>query len=152
MAELSKVSQRNLYVLFTTCLIPSTIPFLLMNLSQLCIVPCADLEKFSKVTIKVRNPLQNKLQPVSDLEWSNLAVCTPQWHLYCSRSHHTQYPTHCSCRSLLCLHLGCCLQPISLDQLSMELQQNHNSLLTFSARIFRYHKMLPSHPTPASAE
>ena len=133
MAELSTVSQSNLYVLYTMCLNPSTITFLLINLSQLCIVPCADLNKSSNVT---RLETLYKTN-INDLEWSTQAVCTLQWHQYCSRSHHTQCPTHCSYRCPLCLHLECYLQPISLDQLSMELQINDNSLLTFSAAIFR---------------
>ena len=58
-----------------------------------------------------------------DLESSILAVDTPQWHQYCSRSHHTQYPTHCSYRSPLCPHLECYHLPVAADQLYMELHK-----------------------------
>ena len=45
---------------------------------------------------------------ISYLEWSIQAVDTPQRHQYCSRSHHTQCPTHCSlCRFPLSPHLEC---------------------------------------------
>jgi len=64
------------------------------------------------------------LDLVSDLEWSILAVDTPQWHQYCSSHHHTQYPTHCSYTSPLCLHLEYYHPPVAVDQLCMELQQN----------------------------
>ena len=57
----------------------------------------------------------------ADLQQSILAVDTPQWHLYCSRSHHTQCPTHCSYRSPLCLHWECYLPLVAADQLYKEL-------------------------------
>jgi len=60
-------------------------------------------------------------EKLSDLEWSIQAVDTPQWHQYCSMSHHTQCPTHCSYRSLLGPHLECYLLLISADQLCKEL-------------------------------
>ena len=59
--------------------------------------------------------------PCSDLEQSILAVDTPQWRHYCSRSHHTQCPTHCSYRSPLCPHWECLLQPVAIVHLRKEL-------------------------------
>ena len=58
---------------------------------------------------------------IVDLESSIPVVDTPQQHQYFPRSHHTQSPTHCSCRSPLCLHLQCYLLPVAADQLYMEL-------------------------------
>ena len=63
----------------------------------------------------------------SSLNYANLesvgnpAVDTPQMHQYFPRSHHTQYPTYCSCRSLLGLHLQHYLLPVVFDRLHMEL-------------------------------
>ena len=57
----------------------------------------------------------------TDLELNILVVDTQQWHQYCSRSHHTQCPTHCLCRSPLSPHLECYLPPVAVDQLCKEL-------------------------------
>ena len=56
-----------------------------------------------------------------DLEQNIPAVDTPQQHQHFPRSPHTQYPTHCLCRSPLCLHLQCYLQLVAADQFYKEL-------------------------------
>ena len=57
----------------------------------------------------------------TDFEWSIPALDTPQQRQHFPRSHHTQCPTHCSCRSPLFLHLLCYLLPVAADQLYKEL-------------------------------
>ena len=69
-----------------------------------------------------------KSELVFHLEWSIPAVDTLQWHQYCSRSHHTQSPTHCLCRSPLYPHLGYYSPPVAVVQLSMELQCTFNCI------------------------
>ena len=105
---------------------------------------------FAKVSFQIKS------EAVSDLEWSIQAVGTPQWHQYCSSHHHTQCPTHCLYRSPLCPHLEHYLQLTAVDQLSMELQQIYIIdawlLQHVLPEYFRLQKILPSHPTPASAE
>ena len=60
-------------------------------------------------------PIKSEL--VFHLEWSILAVGTPLWHQYYSRSHHTQCPTHCSYRSPLSLHLERYFLQVGADRL-----------------------------------
>ena len=68
--------------------------------------------------------------PYSDLEWSILAVDTPQWHHHSPRRHHTQYPTHWyEYRSRLCPHLECYLLPVAADQLYMGLHDNQINII-----------------------
>ena len=59
----------------------------------------------------------------SDLAQNIQAADTPQKHQYHPRSHHTLCPTHCSCRSPLCLHSQCYLLPVAADQVCMGLHE-----------------------------
>ena len=97
----------------------------------------------------------------SNLEWSIPALDTPQWHQQFPRSHHTQCPTHGSCRSLLCLHLECFLLPVAAEQLYMglynrtEMYRNQTFILLLLSSTWpsiSVHYRIPSQPTPASAE
>ena len=90
-----------------------------------------------------------KYKPFSDLEWSILAVDTPQWHQHHSTHYHTQYPTRCSYTSPLFLHLECYLQLIALDQLCMVLQYCCN-ICYIKIFSIQQQKNLPLQPTPAS--
>ena len=92
-----------------------------------------------------------KHNSLSNHEESILVLDTLQWHQYCSSSHHTQCPTHCSYRSPLSPHLECYHLLVAADQLCMELQCKCNCITDpFCISITR--KNIPSHPTPASAE
>ena len=52
----------------------------------------------------------------------NIPVADTQLqHQVFPRSQYTQCPTHCSCRSPLCLHCQCYLLPVVVDQLCKEL-------------------------------
>ena len=53
----------------------------------------------------------------TNLEQDNLAVDTPRWHQHFPKTHHKQYPTHCSCRPPLSLHMQHYLLPVAADQL-----------------------------------
>ena len=62
-----------------------------------------------------------KLMHATDLEWSTPTLDTQQRHHCYPRSHHRQYPTHCSCILPLCLHLQGFLPLVAVDQLYMAL-------------------------------
>ena len=73
-----------------------------------------NIRKFGKITI-------------SDLDWNNLVVDTPQQHHCFPKSCHTQYPTNCSHRFQVCLHLQCFLLPVVAGQLCKELSAGEAS-------------------------
>ena len=75
---------------------------------------------------------------VVDLGLRSLTVDTLQWHQHFPRSHRTQCPTHCLCRSPLCLHLQCYLLPVAADQLCKELCKEKVTGLQVKIKQFMY--------------
>ena len=76
---------------------------------------------------------------LADLRLRNLVDDTPQWHQHFPRSRHTQYPTDCSYRSPLCLHLLCCLPQVAADHLYKKLCAK--SMLELSICMGKMHRV-----------
>ena len=73
---------------------------------------------------------------VTDHEKSSQAADIPRSHQYSPMSHHTQFPTCCSCKPPLCLRLEYYLLLVVVDQLCKELHIKYTGL--FSIIIILY--------------